>query len=90
MSVRIEVVHALSEEQWVLPLELNEGATVEDALVQAARDLVFGRFALDQLTVGIWGEVVERNKPLSDGDRLELLRPLQIDPKTARRIRAKR
>lgn len=90
MTIRIEVVHALPEEQWVLPLDLGDGATVADALAVCAQDLVFGRFALDQLTIAIWGEVVERNKALREGDRLELLRPLQVDPKTARRLRAKR
>jgi putative ubiquitin-RnfH superfamily antitoxin RatB of RatAB toxin-antitoxin module len=37
--------------------------------------------------VGIWGRRVHHTTQLCDGDRLELLRPLTIDPKTARRLR---
>jgi len=89
VKIRVELVHALPEEQHLLPLELDEGATVADALSLAANDLVFSRFAIDALTIAIWGTVVDRSKRLQDGDRIELLRPLLVDPKEARRRRAK-
>lgn len=90
VMLRIEVVHALPDEQFVLPLDLPEGTTVADALAIAAQDLVFGRFDLQGLTTAIWGERVEHGQRLRHGDRLELLRPLHTDPKSARRLRAKR
>jgi len=63
---------------------LPEGATVEDALKASGWGLE--AFA----GVAIFGERVERDVRLHDGDRVELLRPLLIDPKDARRLRARR
>jgi putative ubiquitin-RnfH superfamily antitoxin RatB of RatAB toxin-antitoxin module len=90
VTIRVEVVHALPEEQHVLPLELDDHAVVADALAVAATDLVFSRFALAALTIAIWGSVVDHSHQLRDGDRIELLRPLLVDPKEARRRRARR
>jgi len=63
---------------------LPDGATVADALMATGWSLV------DITGVAIFGERVERDTPLHDGDRVELLRPLLIDPKDARRLRARR
>jgi len=90
MPCRIEVVYALPDEQFVLRLDLPDGATVGDALALAAEDIVFTRLPLAELTVGIWGEVVPRDRVLQDGDRVELYRPLLVDPREARRRRATR
>ncbi len=62
---------------------MPEGATVDDALVASGWSLV------DITAVAIFGERVERDARLRDGDRVELLRPLLIDPKDARRRRAR-
>jgi len=42
------------------------------------------------LTPGVWGRAVEWDQPLKDGDRVELCRPLTVDPKVARRERFQR
>ena len=42
------------------------------------------------MTPGIWGRVVEWEQALKDGDRIELCRPLAVDPKVARRERFQR
>jgi putative ubiquitin-RnfH superfamily antitoxin RatB of RatAB toxin-antitoxin module len=42
------------------------------------------------LTPGVWGRAVEWDQPLKDGDRIELCRPLTVDPKVARRERFQR
>ena len=42
---------------------------------------------LDALTLAVWGRKVAPDQPLHDGDRLEILRPLKVDPKVARRER---
>ncbi|MEZ5598095.1 MAG: RnfH family protein [Pseudomonadales bacterium] len=86
--IRVELVFALPDEQFVLPLALPSASTVGDALERAGRDLVFSLFPLTSGAVGIWGEVSDRSRVLQDGDRLELYRPLQVDPRTARRRRA--
>jgi putative ubiquitin-RnfH superfamily antitoxin RatB of RatAB toxin-antitoxin module len=40
--------------------------------------------------VGLFGQVVAVERKLSAGDRLEIYRPLAMDPKDSRRARAKR
>jgi hypothetical protein len=65
------------------------GATLADAL--AASGLVT-RHALDAATLraGIWGKVREPATPLRERDRIEIYRPLIVDPKEARRQRYRR
>lgn len=64
-------------------LEVEEGATIESAL-RACAD--FG-LALDQFRVGIWGRVRPLETPLRERDRIEVYRPLTVDPMEARRLR---
>ena len=66
-------------------LVLEDGATVADALRLAALE-AGGQVA----GVAVFGVAVAPSTPLREGDRVELLRPLQLDPKEARRRRAQR
>lgn len=70
-------------------LSLAEGATVLDALHRSG---VLQRHALaeDGLRLGVWGKLRESSSLLRDRDRVEIYRPLQVDPKEARRLRYKR
>jgi putative ubiquitin-RnfH superfamily antitoxin RatB of RatAB toxin-antitoxin module len=43
----------------------------------------------DDTPIGIWGRLVALDSSLQDGDRIELYRPLKVDPKVARRERFK-
>lgn len=65
-------------------LDLPQGATVADALRGC------GLAAAADETVGVWGRRAELSQVLRDGDRVELVRPLQVDPKVARRERFRR
>ena len=82
--MKIEVVYATPERQWLIGLELPASATVDDA-VHAALSAELPASDWRQLPVGIWGRLVERSQPLKEGDRVELYRPLQRDPREARR-----
>lgn len=84
--LRVEVIYALPEGEDAVSLELPRGATAGDA-VQASG--ILSRHAgLAGGAIGIFGEVVAAETPLSNGDRVELYRPLVVDPKEARRRRA--
>jgi putative ubiquitin-RnfH superfamily antitoxin RatB of RatAB toxin-antitoxin module len=68
-------------------LELPAGATIAEAL-QAAR-LVLGEACdWDSAATGIYGRQYARDHVPSDGDRIELYRTLQLDPRSSRRVRA--
>jgi uncharacterized protein len=72
-------------------LRLPPEATVGDAV--KASDLAQRFPQLDwhhAMTPGIWGREVEWSQPLKEGDRIELCRPLAVDPKVARRERFQR
>ncbi|NKF23161.1 RnfH family protein [Solimonas marina] len=86
--MRVTCVYATPEQQSLLDLELPDGCTVGQALryIDAA---AFGLQSIDGLPVGIFGERVELAQRLQDGDRLEFYRPLQADPKHARRERVR-
>jgi putative ubiquitin-RnfH superfamily antitoxin RatB of RatAB toxin-antitoxin module len=70
-------------------LQLPAGALMSDAL-QASGLLQRHGLQLAALKAGIWSRVQELSTPLRDQDRVEIYRPLQVDPKEARRLRYKR
>jgi putative ubiquitin-RnfH superfamily antitoxin RatB of RatAB toxin-antitoxin module len=69
-------------------VELADEATIESAL-QAARS-IFVMLDLDweRATTGVYGKVLARAHVWADGDRIEVYRSLQLDPRTHRRQRA--
>ena len=82
MALKIEVVYALPRNERIVSLVLPEGATVADALSRSG-------MKFDPARIGIFGEPATGDTRLADGDRVEVYRPLEIDPKEARRRRAK-
>ena len=68
-------------------LELAEGATVRDAVLASGLSQAFPQFDWASMTPGIWGRAVEWTHCVSDLARVELCRPLTVDPKVARRER---
>lgn len=84
-TLHVEVAFATKERQELVALDLELGATVADAVRQSGLPGLFGQVDFDELQVGIWGRVVERDTALSEGDRVELYRPLERDPREARR-----
>ena len=81
--IGVDIVRAWPRRHEQIRLMLPEGATVADALTASGWSLG------DVSGIAIFGERVERDALLHDGDRVELLRPLLIDPKDARRRRAR-
>jgi len=66
-------------------LDLPAGATVRDAVLASGwRDLA-GEAAVPD--AGVWGRPCGPREPLREGDRVEIYRPLKVDPKVARRER---
>lgn len=85
--LRVSVAYADPERQVVRELELAQGATVDEAIrASGILDRLPRGFAPDAL--GIFGRIVGADTVLRDGDRIELYRPLKVDPMQARRRRA--
>ena len=86
--MRVEVAFGTAAEQTLVAVEVGEGATVAQALQAVAGGQPFANLPLDSMPVGIFGRPVGRDALLKAGDRVELYRPLAMDPKEARRRRA--
>ena len=90
------VAFAGGEMQWVMDLVLPSGSTVGNALAAAEATLrtqsptKADAVAWRTAETGVFGEVRSRDAELEDGDRVEIYRPLTVDPKEARRTRALR
>jgi putative ubiquitin-RnfH superfamily antitoxin RatB of RatAB toxin-antitoxin module len=84
-QIKVEVVYATPENQVLLPVILPADSTVADALFESGLPQQFSQVDFDQLQAGIWGNTVTREHALADGDRVEIYRPLELDPKEARR-----
>ena len=87
--IRVSVVSALPERAWTVALELPAMTTAAEAMARSGLvDTVPGLDAT-RISFAIFSQPVAGATVLRDGDRLELLRPLQADPKQARRRRAR-
>jgi putative ubiquitin-RnfH superfamily antitoxin RatB of RatAB toxin-antitoxin module len=89
-ELHIEVAIAWHDRQPVVDLTMPADSTVADALDRVARMPDFEAVDLGVAPVGIYGRIVDRSQRLAEGDRVEIYRPLAIDPMTARRRRARR
>ena len=90
--MRVEVAYATPERQEIVPVEVEEGATMLDAVRRSGIADLFPGLDPEQADMGIFGKVVKspQTHVLRAGDRVELYRPLKIDPKQARMNRARK
>ncbi|WP_085677196.1 MULTISPECIES: RnfH family protein [unclassified Pseudomonas] len=88
--VKVEVAYATAERQWLLACEVPDGASVREALRLCGIAAQVGGLDVEQCPVGIFGKQVAdaHERVVEEGDRLEIYRPLLLDPKEARRQRA--
>lgn len=89
-SIRVRVVYALADRQSIVDLVVPPQTTVAQAVEKSG---LIGRFAeigSQPLQCAIFGRVVAASDTLADGDRVEILRPLLVDPKQSRREAATR
>lgn len=87
--LRVEVVYALPDRCWRVPVALPPGARVADALAVADLPAKVPGLVVEDAMLAIFGRTATPDSALHDGDRVEVLRPLLADPKQARRERAK-
>ena len=81
----VEVVFALPQEQCLLTVLVEEGATVADVIAKSGLVETFPDHRLAEMTPGVWGREVDENRIVKAGDRIEIYRPLELDPREARR-----
>jgi uncharacterized protein len=87
--VAVEVVCATVERQVLRRLRLPAGSTVIQAVEQSGILQELPEVDFDPSRLGIFSRRVAPDDVLQDGDRVEIYRPLTLDPKDARRRRAR-
>lgn len=86
--MRVEIVYALRERQQLVQVDVEDRATVRDAIEASGVLGEFPEIDLNVNKVGIFGKLVKLDTVLRDRDRVEIYRPLIADPKEVRRKRA--
>ncbi len=89
-KMTVEVAYARPDEQAIIPVEVPEGATLEQAVVLSRIQERFPEIDLATARVGVFGKLAKSSAVLRPGDRVEIYRPLIADPKAVRRERAAR
>ncbi len=87
-SINVEVAYAQPEKQVIRAVNVDAGTTLGAAIVQSGIMMDFPDLELEDVKVGIFGKATVMTTVLSDGDRVEIYRPLIADPKEVRRKRA--
>lgn len=86
--IAVEVVYGTDAVQKLVKLQVTSTCTVDGAIRQSKITEQFPEIDLTSTKVGVWGDVCRMTDLLKPGDRVEIYRPLQIDPKDARRRRS--
>lgn len=88
--IKVEVAYAKPDRQLIVSLDVNEGCTVEEAVLLSRIQEEFPEIVLADVSIGVFGKVEShpQSRVLKAGDRVEIYRPLIIDPKEARKKRA--
>ena len=83
--MKIGIAYALPKRQVWFDVELPEGATIQDAINKSGILKQFPDIDLEKQKVGIYTKISKLDTVLSDGDRVEIYRPITCDPKTVPR-----
>jgi putative ubiquitin-RnfH superfamily antitoxin RatB of RatAB toxin-antitoxin module len=83
--MNVGVAYATRFKQLWLKLEVPDGSTVLEAIDRSGLLAQFPEIDLDSQEVGVFGKIVKLDTRLSDGDRVEIYRPITADPETAER-----
>lgn len=87
--MKVEVIYALPNEQRSFFIETENSMTVKQAIEQSSILQSYPELQnLDDLQIGIYGQIVDLQHFVKDKDRVEIYRDLIIDPKQARMLRA--
>jgi len=86
--MKVEVIYALPEAVDAVSVNLSIGATLREAVVASGVLERHPEISLEKQAYGIFGKRAALEARLAPGDRVEIYRPLAMDPKEARRRRA--
>lgn len=88
--INVEVAYALPDVQKIIPLKVEEGCTAYEAVIRSRIVDIFPEIDPESAPMGIFAKAIRdpKTEVLKEGQRVEIYRPLVIDPKQARANRA--
>lgn len=89
-NIVVEVAYANDKCQKIILVELEKNSTIEKAIDRSGILFLFPEIDLIKQKVGIFSQQKKLSDNVTAGDRIEIYRPLLIDPKELRRIKAKK
>ena len=96
-NIKVEVAFALPEKQKIIPLDVPQGTTAYEAVEMSGIADVFEELDITTVPMGIFGQALgskglppAKEYELVEGDRVELYRPLIVDPRALRKQRAEK
>lgn len=87
-EITVQVVYALDSQQEIMSVQIPTDSTVKQAIERSGILYKYKQIDLSKNAVGVYGKVVALEHELKEQDRIEIYRPLTIDPMQARRARA--
>lgn len=87
-KINISIAYALPQQYYLKTLQLDQGTTIQSAILQSGILQQYKEIDLRKNKVGIFSRPAKLTDILNDGDRIEIYRPLLADPKEIRRRRA--
>jgi putative ubiquitin-RnfH superfamily antitoxin RatB of RatAB toxin-antitoxin module len=89
-KISVEIAYASVDRQTILTIEVEEGSTIEKVIDCSNILELFPEIDLSKQKVGIFSQQKNLNDVVKEGDRVEIYRALLLDPKEARKLRAKK
>lgn len=86
--INVEILYAYPNKYFLKKLHLNTPTTIENVILQSGVLEKYPEIDLGKNKVGIFSRPAKLSDFVSDGDRIEIYRPLIADPKEIRRKRA--
>lgn len=89
-TISVEVAYATPERQVILVVQVKENTTIEEAIMCSGILQIFPEIDLTMKKVGVFSKQKMLTDFVQENDRIEIYRPLPLDPKEARKKRVKR
>ena len=88
--INVEIAYATEKYVEIISVKVNRGASVMEAIHRSGIMQLYPESNIKMGNIGIYSKICSEDTQLIEGDRIEIYRPLKVDPKEARRNRATR
>lgn len=85
--MNVGVCYAEVDRQLWMRLEVPDNSTLADAIQLSGLLKLYPEINLGSQKVGIFGKIASLDTPVKEGDRVEIYRPITVDPQTVQRRR---